>query len=351
LASSAAAKRTSSKGKGSTAWFNFGSSRTSKEVRATVLGLVRDLVKQQFSGPGAAGILDSCAEACDAHDISYPSLLQERSIENHTPIYWAIVKRPSEPPNPDYYDLITALLTRTAPLTPSTISDIRLACLLTSDQALFQRLRLSPAFSPVSGTDEMLLGESIQPDAIGVEDAEGDEGAFVANFEIPTFQKRMRVSNRIDLEFIARGRVYFYKDLIRNFTSGHSGWSGRMWCMSFCITPESQWAVRMAILENSAATWLDSRLIIEEASQRPAPVSAPPTSLIDAPDPDQPNGYTSSQANKIRSKPKPPISLRVKTGNNQLIPLVPHFRSANRGTSEILVALDDSPMGRSLQYE
>jgi len=200
-------KRTS-KGKGPATWFNFGTSRTTKEVHATVLGLVRDLVKQQYSTSGASGILDSCSEACDAYDISFSAILQEKSIENHTPIHWAIVKRPSEPPNADDYDLVTALLSRSAPLKPSTIADIRLACLLTSDQALFQRLRLSPVFSPLSGKDEMLLGVSILPDTIEVEEVEGDAGAFMANFEILAFQKRMRVSKRISLEFIARGEAY-----------------------------------------------------------------------------------------------------------------------------------------------
>ena len=59
----------------------------------------------------------------------------------------------------------------------------------------------------MSGIDEMLLGASIPPDLIAVEHVEGDAGAFVANFEILAFQKRMRVSNRINLEFIARGKI------------------------------------------------------------------------------------------------------------------------------------------------
>lgn len=170
-----------------------------------MIGLVRDLVREQNSGHGASGILDSCAEACNAYDLSLSSTLQEKSIEGHTPIYWAIVKRPAEPPNPDDYDLVTALLFHSSPLTSTTVSDIRLACLMTSDQALFQRLRLSPVFSPLSGTDEMLLGGSIPQDTISVGDVEGDASAFVANFEILSFQKRMRVSKRIDIEFIAKG--------------------------------------------------------------------------------------------------------------------------------------------------
>jgi hypothetical protein len=320
-------------------------SRTTKEVHATVLGLVRDLVKQQYSAPGASGILDSCAEACDAYDISFSSILQEKSIENHTPIHWAIVKRPSEPPNPDDHDLVTALLSRSAPLIPSTISDIRLACLLTSDQALFQRLRLSPVFSPLSGTDEMLLGASIPPDSIEVEHVEGDAGAFVANFEILAFQKRMRVSNKINLEFIARGKMHNYIALHLNFYRLHTlCWPGRMWCLSFSITPSSQWVVTLAILEHSPATWIDSRLIIEEPPQPPAPATTMPASLIDAWIPEQPS--PSSRRTK-RSKPKPTISLRLKSGHFQLTPLASH----SAGQSEIVVALEDSMMGPSLQYE
>jgi hypothetical protein len=101
-------------------------------------------------------------------------------------------------------DLLTALLSHSTPLTQETISDVRVACLVTSDQALFQRLRMSPEFSKISGRDEMLLGASLPMDDIFVEDVSGDEGAFAVDFEIVQFQKRMMVSKEIVLEFIAR---------------------------------------------------------------------------------------------------------------------------------------------------
>lgn len=170
-----------------------------------MIGLVRDLVKQEQSGSGAAGILESCSEACDAYNVSLCSILQEKIIENHTPIHWAIVKRPAESLDPNEEDLITALLVHSAPLKPATVSDIRLACLITSNQTLFQWLRLSPVFNPISGSDEMLLGASISPDVITIEDVKEDVSAFVANFEITAFQKRMQVSKRINMEFIAKG--------------------------------------------------------------------------------------------------------------------------------------------------
>ena len=42
-------------------------------------------------------------------------------------------------------------------------------------------------------------------DDVDVEDVKEDEVAFVAKFRIPLFQKRMRISESIRLEFIAKG--------------------------------------------------------------------------------------------------------------------------------------------------
>jgi hypothetical protein len=283
-------------------------------VHSTVLNLVRDLVKQQSSAPGASSILDSCSEACNAYDISFSSLLQEKSIENHTPLYWAIIKRPSEPSNPDDHDLVTALLSRSTPLKQSTISEIRLACLLTSDQALFQRLRLSTGFSPLSGTDEMILGESTPPDVIEVVDVDGDEGGFAANFEILAFQKRMRVSKNIELEFIARGR---------------------MWCLAFSIGDSSKWVVKLSILEHSPPTWIDSHLIIEEHS---AAVTLTAPSLID---PATSNVQSGQRDRQVEGKPKPAIKIRLRKEYGRLKP----------NKSPIVEALEDTLGGSGLQYD
>lgn len=196
------------KAKANSSWFGFNSSKNGRQVHTTVLGLIRDLVREQRSNSTAAlGILESCAEACSGYDMSLSTILQEKSIEEHTPLYWAIVKRApdGEEDGTATPDLLTALISFASPLTPQTISDVRHACLLTSDQALFQRLRMSPEFAPLSGTDEMLLGGIISPDEITVEDMPGDEGAFAVNFSVAHFQKRMLVSKRIELDFIARG--------------------------------------------------------------------------------------------------------------------------------------------------
>lgn len=108
---------------------SFTASRTSKQVRQTVLTLIRDLVLNAES----PNLLDSCANACHTYHLDLSALLQEPSIEHHSAIYWAILNRRDA--------LLSSLLVHAYPLSQSTISEIRLACLVTANQHLFQSLR------------------------------------------------------------------------------------------------------------------------------------------------------------------------------------------------------------------
>jgi len=356
----------SSKGKGRAAnWFNFAASRTTREVRNTVLGLIRDLVQEQYSSfPAATGILQSCADACTTHSLSLSSILQEKSIENHTPLYWAIVKRlPDEHHQVEDSsgpDLLSALLSYSTPLSPATITDVRRACLATCDQRLFQRLRLSPEFAPVSGVDQMLLGGTIPPDNIEVEDVPGDGGVFVVNFEIPHFHKRMVVSKEIGLEFIARSECFTFffpfflllcsnslfeeSSIYQNFNNLQKD---RMWRLEFSIAPENgydscrpgSWCISLSLLETSPPTWIDSRLIIPEATSPSADHHSdhhlnPPLSAS--------SRFKLPPSNA--SKPKPAIELKLES-NEQL-------EVARRGQppKRITVTLQDSLLGAHLQY-
>jgi hypothetical protein len=190
-------------------WFNSGTSRTTKQtVHSTILNILRDIVKQKCPTTGSVSdILESLSETCHSYSISFSSLLQQKSIENHTPLFWAIILRRPLQLFPSSNDLVITLLSHSTPLMSATIAEMRHACLLTSDHALFQRFRLYPSFSPLSGADEMILGTSLSPDTIEVEEIESDRGDFLTKFKILEFQKRMRVSNQIRLEFIARGKI------------------------------------------------------------------------------------------------------------------------------------------------
>ncbi|KAH9949313.1 hypothetical protein B0H21DRAFT_820304 [Amylocystis lapponica] len=306
-AQAAAASRQITKGN-RTWWFAFGpSARTTREIKATVLALVRDLVKQPDLS-GAPSILHSCAEACHAHGLSFPALLQEPAMEGHSPIYWAVIKRAADA---DGQDLVAALLALAAPLSEDSLSEIRLACLQNSDNTLFQRLRRSPAVAPLTGTDELLLGASVPPDAVDVQDVPGDEGAFVVHIRIPVFQRRMRVSGEVNMEFIARGRLWALSFLV--LASSHDV------RVPHQRHPPGTWLVALALLEHSPPTWIDSRLIIEE------PADAPPA--------------------HPKPRPKPTISLRL-TRPAQLT--APAYRG--RRNDAIVVSLGDSLMANSLQY-
>jgi hypothetical protein len=144
------------------------------------------------------GLLESCADARAVNNLSFSEILQEPSIEDHPAIYWAIVKRPS----PDDFELITSLMSYSAPLTTETMTEVRLACLHVEDQALFQCLWRSPEYGALSGADRMLLGVSVPPDTIDVEELPGQDVPFVVS-TIVQFETRMKAS--IAFEFVARG--------------------------------------------------------------------------------------------------------------------------------------------------
>lgn len=184
-----------------TTWLDsFRLSPQAKEVRSTVRSIIRDVVKEPKT-PASLGLLESCADACYSNNLSFSSILQDSSIEGHPAIYWAIVKRPS----PNDFELITALMSYSAPLTTETMTAVRLACLHVGDQALFQCLWRSPEYGALSGADRMLLGVTSPPDTFDVEELPGPDGPFAVRFNIVQFEKRMKVAGEIAFEFIARG--------------------------------------------------------------------------------------------------------------------------------------------------
>ncbi|TCD61627.1 hypothetical protein EIP91_008151 [Steccherinum ochraceum] len=308
--------------KASSSWFGFGqASRAAKEVKTTVLGLIRDVVQNADADVSSCiSILESCSDACRAQNVPFNTVLQEKSIEGHSPIYWAIVKRPPVEQAQVGPDVLSSLLSMAAPLTDATISEIRLACLDTSDQALFQHLRRSPAFAPLSGTDQILLGATVPPDDIEVQDIAGDEGAFAVRFRIVAFQKRMRVTKHIHLEFIARSRIWRLSFMIVENPSG------MMLGTKHYTT--GKWLVALTLLEHSPPTWIDSRVLIED----------PLSGALRSDSPANPIHSSSRSA-----KPKPTIELRVRS---QVMQLQSHGHHSLIGAS-----LDDSLMGNSLQYE
>ncbi|KZT01475.1 uncharacterized protein LAESUDRAFT_663965 [Laetiporus sulphureus 93-53] len=283
------------------------------QAKALVSGFVHELVRQPERWNSADIILKGCFEACRSYNLSLSSLLQEQSAEGHTPLYWAVLR---SAPRSSSSDLLSALMNAAAPLSSATMSEIRLACLLNSDQALFQRIRRMPAFYPLSGPERMLLGAVPPSDEIEVDELPGDEGRFAVYFRIPMFQKRLKVLKHVDLQFIARGRIWSLKFMVAGTENAR-------------VRPAATagtWVITLSMLEHGKATWIDSRLIFDDlyepvgspASRRPRPLMG------------RRMGSQGSQTNWIR----------LKTGSSSQ--LIPDMQSSFLGVSLMGCPLLDS---------
>ncbi|KAF7307769.1 hypothetical protein MKEN_01137000 [Mycena kentingensis (nom. inval.)] len=228
-------------------------SRAQVEIRKTITGLLHDLVHNQTidSNVACASILDSCSEAAAQNGINLPHLLQQAYIQGHSPLYWSIVKRPAESSEVDrpaseaeLPPLIRALLAYSAPLKPATVADIRLACLHTCDEWLFQCLRCSPDFAALPQKDQLLLGVKVPPDTLKLRVPAKHDAPFTVDFAFTEFQKRLRVTHEVKLEFITHSRIWDFAFV--HYINGSWG------------IQAGQWAARLTLSDHSPQTNLES---------------------------------------------------------------------------------------------
>ncbi|ESK86121.1 hypothetical protein Moror_9311 [Moniliophthora roreri MCA 2997] len=228
---------------------------TSREARRTVAGLIEDVVKANNS-PGsdskAKNILQTCAEVCSKQGISFSSLLQEKCYAGHTAIYWAIINRSRGPSVSDQDSLLTSVLDFAGPLKPTTAEEARQACLIVSNDALFQRLRLLQDLTRLSDTDRMLLGGSV-PDKVQVLDVSQNGKVFVVDLQVMQFQNRMKISKVISVEFIAKNRMWRLQFRVSDLESASRS-SG--------VPVRGTWYASLSLLQGSTATYIDSRLMV-----------------------------------------------------------------------------------------
>ena len=210
-----------------TAWYNLHEasssvSRAPSETQRTIESLLREIVEKLCSDlQSSLAILSSCEGACETLGLSFSDIIQRKFIEGHSPVYWAIVKRLPD----DHHeaqvakgpDLLSAFIFYATPLKGETAVEIREACVAISDQNLFSRLKKCPAVGIMYYTDMVLLGVQFPLDEIDVEEDTGIENTFAVNIVVPQFQKRMKVSGAVLLEFIARGMLRRYYSFVLRF--------------------------------------------------------------------------------------------------------------------------------------
>ncbi|KAK1223741.1 hypothetical protein PQX77_013377 [Marasmius sp. AFHP31] len=110
-----------------------------------------------------------------------------------------------------------------------------------------------PALSGRVDRPPMVLSGRMLADEVEVLEASSDEGAFFVDITMMQFQERMRVSDEVWVDSIARGR---------------------MCRLALCISNEKwrhdkprfgAWYVSLTLLENSPPTWIGSQLLIPDA--------------------------------------------------------------------------------------
>ncbi|KAG1873847.1 hypothetical protein F4604DRAFT_1955495 [Suillus subluteus] len=184
---------------------------TSALRRNTVLTCIRNIVSApDFTPSSVIPIVNACAAALFA--VEFSNLLQTPNIEGHTALYWAIVNE-----RPEAFSVLSSFI----PKFPATCSsDLRLACMVTDDQALFSRLNLGY----LNSKDEPLRGSSgCSPDEVQVDSGDGlGENKFIARLRIRKFQKRLLIAGNVGVEFVAGGRIWLFRFLMKRDGRWHA---------------------------------------------------------------------------------------------------------------------------------
>ncbi|KAG2078093.1 hypothetical protein BDR04DRAFT_448153 [Suillus decipiens] len=193
------------------------SKEQTKQIRTTVLSLIRDIVTAPDFTPSSVGsIIDACVASLPTAE--FTALLQESNIQGHTPLYWAVVNNRLE--------ALSAFLKFINAYTPIGTEEMRLACMTTSDHALFMKLRLTSYYRESEPLDRSLGYPTYDAQVYG-----GDtQNQFIAEMQIKMFQKRMRVARGIFVELISQGRI---------------------WCLLFHTGADARWGVSLSLAKHS----------------------------------------------------------------------------------------------------
>jgi hypothetical protein len=175
----------------------------------TVKSSIRSWLTCDFPNDESDAVLQKCRRMCTHGGLDFSVVLQEPLIDKKPPVYWAILNGTTSSKGSDaaLHAVVLSLLEICQPLQETTITSIRRACMLTSNNALLQHLFWHfPALSPLTRSDAMLLSSVAGGDVVNVDETQDGTGTFIARIQIRRFRLRMRVSEFIKIEFVTSGR-------------------------------------------------------------------------------------------------------------------------------------------------
>ena len=178
----------------------------SRKANEAVKSSIQSLLSRGLRDEECDAVLRECTQICTSSGLNLSVVLQEPLVNGKPPVYWAILSGPTTTESA-LHALVLSLLDHSQPLNEATIASIRLACMLTSNNALLQHLFWHfPALSPLSQIDNMLLSSATGGDVVDVIETQDGLGAFAARIQIRRFRLRTRVSKLVKLEFVTSGR-------------------------------------------------------------------------------------------------------------------------------------------------
>ena len=195
-----------------TAWVkteDTGKAGLQAQASETVKSNIRSWLTCDFPNEESDAVLQKCRQMCTHGGLDLSVVLQEPLIDRKPPVYWAILNGTTSSKGSDaaLHSLVLSLLEICKPLQETTITSIRLACMLTSNNALLQHLFWHfPALSPLTRSDAMLLSSVAGGDIVNVDETQDGTGTFIAHIQIRRFRLRMRVSEFVKIEFVTSGR-------------------------------------------------------------------------------------------------------------------------------------------------
>ncbi|KAG1782712.1 hypothetical protein EV702DRAFT_1192380 [Suillus placidus] len=183
------------------------SKEQTKQIRVTVISLIRDMVSAPDSISRSVGpIIHACSVSLPA--AKFTALLQESNIGGHTLVLG---------------------------------SHVRLACMATNDHALFMRLGLESLDKP--------LRQSLGCPSDEVQVYGGDaQNKFTAKMQMRMLQKRMRIARNMRVELISQGRI---------------------WRLLFYMAVDASGHVRLSLAKHSLPACPKALLMVEAHNERP----------------------------------------------------------------------------------
>ncbi|KAF8832715.1 hypothetical protein HHX47_DHR1001749 [Lentinula edodes] len=243
------------------------------ETFTTIQNRIQYLVDEVMSPEQASSILKECASVAMKSGVSLSILIQRKSsLDDHGGQSLLSQKVLQTDVNDEASLRILSLIMEYAAYEEDDvleIADIRRACMIKDDQPLFESVRNTELYRKSAGSAKAIyLGSTGLQDTVVVQpritnpsrvsSSNRHQPAFTAILTIPMFQMRIRGLNKVNLEFIAQGRMWCltFRKAIYNPQTSKKKKSFSLWRRTRRNTEPAAdtWQIGLSLTDQSEST-------------------------------------------------------------------------------------------------